>query len=654
MKFAQVPTTMPIRAREQTRLHFTLGKGAQRRMAGWLLAALLIWAGVARAGNILDEDWKPPVRRQPSQLPVAPGPDAAHGPATQTAPHKSDARAGLPALVPRSADRARSRALLKEAFADRLKDRSPRARRELAKALLDQVASAAGNRSDQYVLLTAAIEAGEQGQSLELAFGAVDRLDSLFDVDGLAIKADAVATVLSAPETGEAADSDAQLAEDVVEQLIRENDFADARRALAAISRHAARTNDSGTLAHCQATMKALESIEPSWQALQGSITRLKASPKDPEANFAVGAYCCFVQGQWDQGLPYLMHGSNDAVKEAAAAQQSLDADADPGTLAEIAGKWWDVAAALPPAYRPAILQHASSLYERAEPHLTGLDLEAAKKRIALARREAPPAPVANKSYSVPNSNSWTAIDFSVTAGQCYEISARGQWRGSTGPECGPEGICPLPLLALLGPQPALKKDQHEMYYLGQHPRSALIGKIADENWTFFVGPSCRFVAPVSGKLSFKINDTDASDAQREGRMRLTITPTTARWIAPDGTAEILARIDDADTFHITPQGVFWVYGGSWGKVGLHDGYYPTVINGIYWWPQWPTKDHTETLPITALWPRNPSQLRLLKVEAKRGEVTVVDQSNSEIVLRFKDNGLGSSQVGCVIAVGNP
>lgn len=652
MNLAQSRKTMATCTRQRARFQLTFGNRAVSLFAGWLLGALLVWAGAARAGNILDEDWKPPVRRQPPQLVWAQPPDSARVAATQSAPHPADAAKQGLAVIPRLADRNRSRALIKETFADRLKDRSPRARRELATALLDQVASAAGNRSDQYVLITSAIQAAEQGQSLELAFRAVDLLDTRFDVDGLAIKAEAVETVMSAPETSEAADSDAQLAQDVAEQLIRENDFADARRALAAISHHAARTNDSDTLAHCQATTKTLETIESSWRALQSSIDRLKASPQDPEANFAVGAYCCFVQGEWNQGLPYLMRGSNAPVQEAAAAQQSLDSDADAVALAEIAGKWWDAAATLPPAYRPGILQYASSLYERAEPQLTGLDLEAAKKRIAIAQHEAPTTPVANKSYSVPSSESWTEIDYSVTAGQCYQIIARGQWRGSTGPECGPEGICPLPLLALLGPQPALKKDQHEMYYLGQHPRSALIGKIADENWTFFVGPSCRFLAPVSGRLSFKINDDDAADAQRDGRMRLTVTPTTPHWVASDGTTEILARIDAADTFHITPQGVFWVYGGSWGKVGLHEGYYPTIINGTYWWPQWPTKDHTDTLPITALWPRSPSQFRLLKVEAKRGDVKLVDQSASEIVIKFIDNGLGSSQVGCVIGVG--
>lgn len=610
---------------KRARLHKTL-----------FLAALLMWTVAARAANPFEEDWKPPVRRQPQQLISPPAPKAASN------------------AIPSPTDRAHSRATLEPIFADKLQGRSPEARKELATALLEQVGSAAGNRADQYVLITAAIEAAEQGQSLELAFRAIDRLESLFDIDGLATKAEAVESVMGASDGNAEAESDTPIAQDVAQQLIQENDFADARRVLAAISRHAARTDDSAGAAHCQSMMKALESVELSWQKLQPSIARLRAAPLDPEANFAVGAYCCSVQGQWEQGLPYLMRSSNAAVKDAAAAQQGLEGDTDPTMLAEIADKWWDVAPALPPAYRSSILQHASFLYERAEPNLTGLEQEAAKKRMESIHHETGPAPAATKSYSVPSSESWTEIDFSVTAGQCYEITARGQWRGSSGPECGPEGICPLPLLAVLGPQPALKKNQKELYYCGQHPRSALIGKIGDEKWTFFVGPSCRFLAPISGRLSFKVNDDDSPDAHREGRLRLSITPTRPRWAAPDGTTEILARIDAADTFHITPQGVFWVYGGSWGKVGLHDGYYPTVINGTYWWPQWPTKDQSDTLPVTALWPRDPSQFRLVKIEAKRGDIKLVGQSDSEIVIRFIDNGNGSSQVGCVIEAGRP
>lgn len=614
------------------------------------LAALLLSAVAARAANPFDEDWKPTVRRQPPLQLVLP-PEAANSSASQKSSHPADTPKAASNALPSPADRAHSRATLKSIFADKLKDRSPNTRRELAAALLDQVGSAAGNRADQYVLITTAIEAAEQGQSLELAFRAIDQLESLFEVDGLAIKAEAVEQVMGASDGSAEPDSDTLLAEDVAQQLIQQNDFADARHVLAAISRHAARTDDGATTVHCQSMMKTLENAELNWQKLQPSIARLKAAPQDPEANFAVGAYCCFVLGQWEQGLPYLMRGSYAAVKDAVAAQQSLEGDADPEMIAEVAGKWWDVAPGLPLAYRSGVLQHASSLYERVEPALTGLELEAAKKRIESVHHDAAATPAATNGFSVPSSGSWTEIDYSVIAGKCYEITARGQWRGSAGPECGPEGICPLTLLALLGPQPALKKNQKALYYCGQHPRSALMGKIGDEKWTFFVGPSCRFLAPISGRLSFKINDDDSPEAQREGRLRLSITPTRPHWVAADGTTEILARIDAADTFHITPQGVFWVYGGSWGKVGLHDGYYPTVINGIYWWPQWPTKDQSDTLPITALWPRDPSQFHLVKIEAKRGDIKLLGRSDSEIVIQFIDNGNGSSQVGCVIAV---
>ena len=255
-------------------------------------------------------------------------------------------------------------------------------------------------------------------------------------------------------------------------------------------------------------------------------------------------------------------------------------------------------------------------------------------------------------SFAIPSSDGWTPVSFNVQAGKCYHVKARGKWTGSTGLIAGPEGLCPPQFFAVLGPQPGLGKEQQGAYYIGQHPRSALIGRIGSQQWTFYVGADCRFIAPVSGQLSFRMNDTNSASEARGGKVDVTITPITPQWLAHGGQVEVLARIDDTDKLHLTPRGPYWEWGGQWGKVGLHEGYYPTVINGIFWWPRWVDDRHTETLAAPELWPRTTEHFRLAKVEAKRGSVDVLDHPADEIVLRFRDNGLGSSQVGCVFATG--
>jgi clan AA aspartic protease (TIGR02281 family) len=241
--------------------------------------------------------------------------------------------------------------------------------------------------------------------------------------------------------------------------------------------------------------------------------------------------------------------------------------------------------------------------------------------------------------FTVPASGAWTPVVFTVEAGKCYEVKAQGKWTGSTGVETGPAGACPQALFHVLGPQPDLAEQQRDLY-IGQHPRNALIGRIGSERWSFFVGEECRFLAPVSGQLSFSMNDTASASPQRTGELQVVVTAITPEWIDRKGQAEILARIDDQDRLHITPDGIYWEWGGAWGKVGLHQGTWPTVINGIYWWPRWMADGkRTDPLVVPDLWPRNLADFQVARVTAKRGKVELTERTKSEIVLHFKDGG---------------
>ena len=254
--------------------------------------------------------------------------------------------------------------------------------------------------------------------------------------------------------------------------------------------------------------------------------------------------------------------------------------------------------------------------------------------------------------YPIPASGNWTPVAFTVEAGKCYRVKSRGSWKGSVGPFTGPEGFCPPEIFHVLGPQPYLAEQQKDRY-LGQHPRNALVGRVGSEQWDFYVGSECSFLAPVSGQLSFKMNDTASASPERSGKLEVTVEAVTPQWVDRNGKVEVLARVDADDLLHLTPAGMYWEWGGSWGKVGLHEGYWPTVVNGIYWWPRWSDPKKTDPLVASDLWPKTLSKFQMEKVQAKRGSVTVVSKSDAEIVLKFHDDGLGSTQVGCLLSTGN-
>jgi hypothetical protein len=74
------------------------------------------------------------------------------------------------------------------------------------------------------------------------------------------------------------------------------------------------------------------------------------------------------------------------------------------------------------------------------------------------------------------------------------------------------------------------------------------------------------------------------------------------------------------------------------------------VINGILWWPQWPSGKQSEPLKATEL--QSASRIEIVKVDAKRGKVSLNPPSEpGHTKLTFADDGMGSSAVGCLIAV---
>lgn len=293
--------------------------------------------------------------------------------------------------------------------------------------------------------------------------------------------------------------------------------------------------------------------------------------------------------------------------------------------------------------------------FDAGEIHLSPIDpsIQRDKGESQVATRlDPPPTNLADeKVIKIDASEGWVSTQHKVESGRCYRITATGRWTDSQGHDCGPEGGCSETCRALLGPPTELTKPQRDEFYCGQHPRGALICRIGDASWDFYVGTDRRFVAPASGRLSFRMNDDDGKTSAKSGACFVSIAEIEPQWIRSDGDIEIIARIDSKDRLHLTPQGPYWEWRGHLGKVGLQDGYYPTVINGIFWWPSWNSDKTTEKLPVTVLWPAQPERVRIIQVDARRGDVGIVRDEPTEVVLQFdKQNSPGSSQIGCVIS----
>jgi hypothetical protein len=354
---------------------------------------------LARAGNIFDDDWTPPKRaeapREGPVVPVPPPPDGSNpatpervakppmppvaSPEAVAAPPTNEVRRPIPDKV----NTARCRKLFKEVFAEQLKDHSVPARRKLAQSLLDYAAKTTDAPADAFVLLTGAIEAAEEGASLRLSFTAAEKLARSFDVDESATKVEVATKVWSASAAPPTSIANVQATIDLVDLLASEDDFGTAMRVESSLQHVAGRIADPELKSAVQNHVKDLGAMREARSRLSPSMEKLKGSPDDPAANFAVGAYLCFGRGKWERGLPFLAKGDNGVIKGLAAAELRKAEDAQ--AVSKLADGWWDAAAKLPGANRAKTLQHAANLYRSAVAGLSGLRRLGIEKRIAEA-----------------------------------------------------------------------------------------------------------------------------------------------------------------------------------------------------------------------------------------------------------------------------
>lgn len=362
-----------------------------------VVCCVLSWTALAvaqtgtRPRNIFDDDWEPPKRpaavrpEEPRKVTPKP-PDTT--PATtvtptvttpEVVPTRSTRRP-----IPKPDDQAAVRKVMRELYADQLKDTTPAGRQKLTRALLQQADKLASEApTDQFVLLTAAVDASVAASNLSSAFSAADRLARTFEIDGLDVKADAITRFKSTVPGDAAQNVIAALA--LSSELEAADDPTTALRVCTAVQPVAAANPDLRN--QVVARMRELNVAKDLAERIARDREKLKESPDDPAANLAVGRYECFTRGQWRSGLPHLARGSDPALKQAAQAELDAAESTQPATLVRVADLWWDLANKQPEARsRTAVISHALGFYQKSLNGVTGLQKTLVEKRIAQAK----------------------------------------------------------------------------------------------------------------------------------------------------------------------------------------------------------------------------------------------------------------------------
>ena len=326
------------------------------------------------------------VRQQAQKLPDLGMPaDAAPAAEPADAPPKKSP-------CPEAAAISKSRAKLKETFADKVSRTSPT---ELATELHDLAKDSASNPTDRYVLLLEAANVASRCGNAPLIVEAIDELAASYegidahekktellenaakavlkDNNGLKNNADAVTTALL----------------ELADEVLAADNFAAGKRLMDAVIPIVRKSKNEELVKQVADRQKRLRDQRGEYLKVAESIEALKKEPAEPQANSVAGKYYALVKGDWKTALPLLAQGDDEKLKSAAALDQSQPSE--PAKQVLVADTWWDLSEQSRGTAKSQLRARGAYWYERALPGLEDALLKLkAQARVTEAQQEAP------------------------------------------------------------------------------------------------------------------------------------------------------------------------------------------------------------------------------------------------------------------------
>ena len=282
--------------------------------------------------------------------------------------------------APTEAEQEAKRKLVRELYEGGYTSDDRDQRRLVAAKMLRDADATRDDPVGRYVLYEAAAEVAANSGGAYTVIQASRRLIDQYEVDAFATRLRLLGVV-----TGPTSDMGSLRLSRAYHRLIDEAIAADghdtAQQAISDAEKFARRYRDKDLTGEMRQARKRLGQIRRQHGQVMEAYKRLAADPDDASDNDQVGAYLCFVKGDWPAGLLHLAKGSDPAVQSAAKQEMSRPTDAQAwATL----GDGWLAAgkAERNEPQRIAMLRRALRWYEQAEPKLQGLAREGVTHKI--------------------------------------------------------------------------------------------------------------------------------------------------------------------------------------------------------------------------------------------------------------------------------
>ncbi len=219
---------------------------------------------------------------------------------------------------------------------------------------------------------------------MPLAFQAADSMAKDFPIDATTVKTQALLKMPLRQYASNRAENQ-RVAIELMEELDKSGDFAQADKVGALLEQMAGTDLDRARL---ERRVKVIHEKAVAARRLGGSLQILNTSPADPAANAVAGRYYCFMEDNWDRGLPMLAKGSEPstkslAIKDIAATQSSGGAGADAPVAQAVGDAWWAASEReATPSSKIAMQRRAGFWYQQVLPTLSGLAKVKIEKRV--------------------------------------------------------------------------------------------------------------------------------------------------------------------------------------------------------------------------------------------------------------------------------
>jgi hypothetical protein len=261
--------------------------------------------------------------------------------------------------------------------------KAPAEKLKLAGELFELGKKSRQNPSEEFVVLSTAMdlfgEAGDAGLMLQ----AGDALAADFQVDALALKENALLKFAEKAGGAERIKALVESSRPVIEQAVAEKRYELALKLATAVNAacqgQAGREFRKETFARRQEIQKRYEK----WQQVEKARAALESDPDDAEANLLLGRWYCCVEEDWNRGLPHLAKGSDEGLKIAAQQELKKAAPADAGEQVKRADAWYDLAEKRSGEEQAALARRAAYWYQQAVGQLaSSIDRARAEKRL--------------------------------------------------------------------------------------------------------------------------------------------------------------------------------------------------------------------------------------------------------------------------------